>query len=307
MDVKESGFLTLGELLSIIAQGKKILLWSVSTFFFISILYLVFTTHKYVAEIHIGPNENALSQYSSRSTFPSLAGAAGLFGGAVSSGDYAKMIDLLTSQLVTRELFNEPKIVQAYFPAVWDEETAAWHPPSGAVQFIKSLIKKAFHRSAWTPPNAKQLSDIIKKDFFVNAVGETRLKKISYANKDPEIAQLILMKTLDISDKLIKKGNLSQVVNNIAYLESRLVRETLVEVKKELASQLVSEEKKKLALESELPYTYNQVGDFFIDESPTKPGIGGVLSLGLFAGLFFGLAVVFVRYSWMDNSRQSAV
>lgn len=149
---------------------------------------------------------------------------------------------------------------------------------------------------AGPPPGEKSLSSLIKNDFSTSGLGKTQLQKLSYAHEDPEIAKLILLHSLEAADEILKKGTLSQVEGNITYLERRLPQVTLIELSRELAFQFALEEKKKMALQSDLPYSFSYVGDLVLDRSPTKPSLAGILVLGIFAGLFLGFMIVFIRY-----------
>ncbi len=294
MENAETDFLTLRELFTILMNGKKVIFTTVSLFILGAVLFLIFTTHKYVADVYIGPNENALSQYTPKSSFGSLAGAAGLFGGN-EGGDFSKISDLITSELVARQLLKDSEIVEVYFPEIWDEKAGRWLPAKGIIATMKGAVAEIFGRPAWTPPDEKALSEILKKDFSSSSVGETQMKKISYAHKNPRIAKNILMKSLHIADSIIKQGNLLQIKNNINYLENRLPTIPLVEVRNQLTIQLAEEEKKKMVLESDLPYAYSQLDSIFVDSSPSRPSIFGVITLGFISGILFGAISIYIK------------
>lgn len=151
MNEAKTEFLTLSDLFEIVIKGKKIIILSVVMASIAAIVFLMFTTHRYVAEINIGPNENTLTKYSSDPGLGMLGSASSLFG-EEQGGDFNKLIHLLTSDLVAAEMLTDPRFPEIFYPEIWDEEKEDWLPPSGILPAIKSFIMQAFGRPGWTPP-----------------------------------------------------------------------------------------------------------------------------------------------------------
>lgn len=225
-----------------------------------------------------------------------LGALAGLAGLAAGVGAQATTFDRLKEAFKSFELAQTMDrkygLFMRIFGSGWDAKTQSWVRPEGWRFELDQRIKTFLRQPTWTPPNMESLASYIGGSIQVGELKGTPFVEIVVQHPNPEFGLELLKTAYAEADQLLRDQDRRQVNQRRAYIEERLARTSLNDMRQVLLTLMAQEERSAMLLESDLPYAARIIEPPYASSQPVvlRPAVEiGVRVLGGLA-----LAVVLV-------------
>ncbi|MFZ1989597.1 MAG: hypothetical protein WAW96_07465 [Alphaproteobacteria bacterium] len=153
-------------------------------------------------------------------TKPVTAGSALSLLARADSGelsDFALYTEVLTSLSVSQKIFDDhPEIVLQLFRAEW--RNGAWAPPHTMAQLIKNFVYGLVGASAWAPPDAWRLSQLLGGMVHIEKNGRNPIATISIRGRDRKFGIELLYVLHEEAESILKAEAYDRSENKAKFL-----------------------------------------------------------------------------------------
>ena len=149
-----------------LARARALGFVIVGVFVALAIVYVLIRAPVYRAEAAIGPVASTAGPSGATQAF---AAYAGVDLGSGDTGRFSKYLQVLHSYRLAQRLEDHHHVLKYLVPG-WDEQSHRWDPPSGIIPATSRFVKGIFGASAWQPPDAGTLANILSKKMRVERV-----------------------------------------------------------------------------------------------------------------------------------------
>ncbi len=144
-------------------------------------------------------------------------------------------------------------------------------------------------REKW---DAQSLSEYLNRRVQLDPLsGDSSLRRLSYAHPDKKFAAELLTRLHRITDEMIRSRILAQTNQRIKYLEDALAGTSNPDHKRSLASLLMEQERQKMMVSLDQPYSADIVEPAFVLSRTHWPDPYIIYPVFVFLGLVFGYIV----------------
>jgi hypothetical protein len=186
------------------------------------------------------------------------------------------------------------------FGSGWDPKGQRWIRPDGWLFNMGQALKGFFNQPTWSPPTMESLAKYIGGAIQIAKPKdkESPFYEISVEHQDPEFALSLLKLAYSEADQLLRDQDRREVTQRRAYLEERLARATLSDMRQVLVAMLGQEERSAMMLESALPYGARIIEPPYVSTEPVvlnpllEVGIRVVAAIMIATILVFGWTVL---------------
>jgi hypothetical protein len=189
-------------------------------------------------------------------------------------------------------LASKHRLLQRVYQGGWDEVSESWKRPTGDKFERRQRIRRYFGLSEWSPPSVHTLAGYLRGSIQVELMEDSSFFKISFRHGDPEFALEILTMVYDEADQLLRQQDLIESRLRRNYLERQLSSERLLDSRQALTSLLVSEERKAMLLETDLPYTARIIDPPYVTAKPDEPNLRFTIAFPAVIAVMIGLILI---------------
>ncbi|OYU15649.1 MAG: hypothetical protein CFE37_04825 [Alphaproteobacteria bacterium PA4] len=290
-------------LASIVRADARLLILAVLTGLALAIAYINVAERRYLVSFVLVPTQ--ASGAAEKLLGGSLGSLASFAGVDLPGGGDSLNFDLLPDAMVSREtattLANDPAILRATFPRLWDNASGRWKEPDGAVYNIIKAVRSAASVVLGTdgpkfkPPGPQDMQEFLSKRVTVSRDRKRPVITVSILHADPAYAKTLLYRAWLSSDQRMKMSALTRSKANIAYLSRRLNQTQALDYRLYLFTVMSQEEKRQMTTSSPLPYVAEPFGAPVASVKPVSPDILFTLLTFPLVALIIGIAVMVVR------------
>lgn len=299
LDMQAAG---MGELLRALAgQWRRLLLCALSGLS-LTVLALHLVTPCYTVSMVVGPpGRSGPAAMGPRA--PALSPAAGR--GIAEQGsaeevvsDFARYLALLTSVPVAERLTADTELMRGLFKEAWDPETGRWRPPPGIGPRMVRSLRWLAGDDGWAPPDAVDLSRLLKKELAVEAVNEGPLRRLVYRHERRDFALLLLTRLHGATEAHLRAEAERRLKAEMAHVNGRLSGISNLDRSRQLTGMVAEQEETLMMLEVGLPYAADLL------EPPAAPALADwpnpvpLIPAGTLAGFGLGLFVLAARHGY---------
>lgn len=225
--------------------------------------------------------------------FSSVASAFGF--GLAQSGtmtSFDRLTVLLGSVTLARRLQERHQLMQLVYSGSWDLEAQAWIRPSGERFERAERLRAFFNLAIWRPPSISSLARYVGSNVVIAELEGTGFREVTVASTDPDFARHLLETVYFEADELLREQDQESTQVQKAYLENKVEKSAIVEIRTGLVGLLMQQENKAMLLESDLPYSARIVEPAYTTDRPTAPNVKTYTGIGLVGGAGGGFALV---------------
>jgi hypothetical protein len=228
-----------------------------------------------------------------------LAGLAGLsIGSKAQATTFDRLKEAFKSFELAQTLDRKYGLFMRIYGAGWDAKTQSWIRPEGWRFELRQDIAEFLRQPTWAPPNMESLARYIGGSLQVTEVLKSPFIEIAVQHPDPEFALNLLKIAYAEADQLLREQDRRQVTQRRAYLEERLARTSLSDMRQVVLTLMAQEERSAMLLDSDLPYAARTIEPAYVSSTPValRPaieiGIRVLAALALAVALVAGWAIL---------------
>jgi uncharacterized protein involved in exopolysaccharide biosynthesis len=300
------------DLAKTIWNGKKLIIWIVAVFTFITIVLSLFMTNIYTAQAVIKPTSQIQSGGKVSSLMAQFGGLASLAGIAMpSSASSTEIVSLLESNILRKEIIETHQLLPVLFPDQWDEGKKAWKKPGinlNPLAFIAELRPaqpNAFKKEPGVPniwDGIRALNDIVKIDYDMKEDSIT----ISADFPDPDMAaKIVNYFIINLNDHMSSEAKRVAVINR-EYLEKQLQETNDLIVKQKIYNLIAEKIETVMMAEVKEGFAFKVLDPPMAPDMKSKPKRAIMVVVAFIMSLFFGVFVVLFRGYIKKNKATSA-
>ena len=272
---------TLLELLLILRDEWWVLVASVLTGVLVAIVLALTMSPVYRANVVVAEiNSAGVGQSATSSLLGQLGGLAGLagvnlrgFGNDLNNGR-----TIIQSRSFMEQFVKEQNLLPLLYPDLWDKDKNEW----------KADVNR--------PPALWQgANKFMREAFSFDEDSDTGLLTISVEWPDPSLASKWANRIVELANETARQHDIIDAGRSIAYLNDQIEKTNAVELQRVLYNLIETEQKTLMLANVRLDYVFRVVDPAIAPVTPAKPNRLFLLFLGVFAGGFLGLMIVFVR------------
>lgn len=258
--------------------------------------YIRSAEHKFTAGMVIGPISDT-NQLVGGMDFTANTGSGLLSAlSAPKVTPLATMKELLHSELVARELMQDPAIRDRFFPGLWDSGSGRWRQPTGFMPWVKGSIKSILGLPVWVQPSPGLLQQALATAIEVTDERETGFTTLSFSDRDPVFAERLLTAAAQTADRIMRERTRNEASRRIAFINQRLETDgrLSVEHRQVLIRFLANEEQKLIGVAAGTPMAADTIIPPKTSPQITSPNWKAVMAASLILGVFlcFGSIVL---------------
>ncbi|OYQ36457.1 hypothetical protein CHU95_04330 [Niveispirillum lacus] len=292
----------MGELLrALAAQWQRLLLCTLAGLT-MTVLSLHLVTPRYTVSMVVGPpGRSGPAAMGPRA--PALSPAAGR--GIAEQGsaeevvsDFARYLALLTSVPVAERLSADTAVMRGLFEDAWDPEAGDWRPPLGIGSWTVRSLRWLAGYPGWAPPDAVDLSRLLKKELAVEAVNEGPLRRLVFRHEKRSFALLLLTRLHAATEAHLRSEAGRRLKAEMVHVNDRLSGISNLDRSRQLTGMVAEQEETLMMLEVGLPYAADLL------EPPAAPALADwpnpvpLIPAGALAGFGLGLFVLAARHGY---------
>lgn len=292
----------MGDLLRALAARWRWLLLCGLAGLGLMLLALHLVTPRYTVSMVVGPpGRSGPSAMGPRA--PALSPAAGR--GIAEQGsaeevvsDFARYLALLTSVPVAERLTADAEVMRGLFEGAWDREAGRWRPPPGPGPMLIRALRWLAGYEGWAPPDAVDLSRLLKKELAVEAVNEGPLRRLVYRHEKRDFALLLLTRLHAATEAHLRQEAGRRLRAEMVHVNGRLSGISNLDRSRQLTGMVAEQEETLMMLEVGLPYAADLL------EPPAAPALADwpnpvpLIPAGALAGLGLGLFALAARHGY---------
>ena len=232
-----------------------------------------------------------------------LAGLAGLsIGTQAQATTFDRLKEVFKSFELAQTLDRKYGLFMRIFGGSWDAQTQSWKRPEGWRFELDQKIAAFLRQPTWTPPNMESLARYIGGSLTVAAVKDSPFVAITVQHPDPEFALNLLKVAYAEADQLLREQDQRQVTQRRKYLEERLARTSLSDMRQVLLTLMAQEERSAMLLDGDLPYAARTIEPAYASSTPItlRPtieiGTRVIAAIALAIALVAGWAILRGRF-----------
>ena len=188
-------------------------------------MFLITPKYRVTAVVVEKQDETTQGAGTSLTSSLSSLGSTLLGGRAALGTNYQQFLDLLTEPTVINRLPNRDEILHTVFKREWDSNQGAWKPHYGPSFFLNSI----FGLPGWQQPDARRLSELLKKTVIISPVNNTPLYEISWDWPDPKFGAELLSSLIKGADDSLRVHRGRELQSREAFIRSKLAMTSDVE------------------------------------------------------------------------------
>jgi uncharacterized protein involved in exopolysaccharide biosynthesis len=273
--------------ISLAAFGGAILL---------AIVYLNIATYRYTAELIVSPAQNDGARVGGGFGALRELGALGGFALPMNQGALPMMqfTETLTSRETAEALAADQRLMRQTFGSQWDEASGQWREPPSLLRPVRQTVMGLVGAPSrvWAPPGPVEMQEYLRRNLNVEENPRTPFVAIRLSHPDPDFAVLIINRTTDITNEMLRQRALDRTSENIRYISSQLALVTLAEHRSALAEALSQQEKQRMFASSSAPFAAEPLGQTVASPRPTSPSPLQVLVVAVVLGGLAGFLVL---------------
>lgn len=268
----------------------------------LTLLALHLVTPRYTVSMVVGPpGRSGPAAMGPRA--PALSPAAGR--GIAEQGsaeelvsDFARYLALLTSVPVAARLTADTQVMHGLFEDAWDKERGFWRPPPGPGAVLTRSLRWLAGYESWAPPDAVDLSRLLKKELAVEAVNEGPLRRLVYRHEKRDFALLLLTRLHAATEAHLREEASRRLKAEMSHVNGRLAGMANLDRSRQLSGMVAEQEETLMMLEVGLPYAADLL------EPPAAPTLADwpnpvpLIPAGALAGLGLGLFALAARHGY---------
>lgn len=222
-----------------------------------------------------------------------LAGLAGLsLGSQAQATTFDRLKEAFKSHELAQALDRKYGLFMRVFGAGYDPKTQTWTRPQGWRFELNQKIAEFLRQPTWAPPNMESLARYLGGALQVKEIKESPFIEIVVDHHDPEFALNLLKIAYAEADQLLREQDRREVSQRRAYLEERLARTSLSDMRQALIMLLAQEERSAMLLESNLPYAARVIEPAYVSSQPVPLNPTMEIGVRMLGGLALSLALV---------------
>jgi uncharacterized protein involved in exopolysaccharide biosynthesis len=235
----------------------------------------------------VTPDQNGKMESGSLgSVISQFSGLASMVGLGEENSEEAQDVATLKSQVLTRRFIQENNLLPILYAKKWDARTGHWR--TNDPERIPTLWK------------ANQFfKDRVRT---VTEDKETGLIKLSVTWTDANLAAQWANGLVAMTNDYLRNKELDQANRNIAYLEQKVQKTSLVGVQQGIYTLLQEEIGDAMVAQGKREYALKVIDPAFAPEKPYSPDKRLWALGGLLAGLLLSCGIVVFRASWAASS-----
>lgn len=231
-----------------------------------------------------------------------LGALAGLAGLSISSKAQATTFDRLKEAFKSFELAQtldrKYGLFMRIFGGSWDAQTQTWTRPQGWRFELDQSIAEFLRQPTWQPPSMESLANYIGGSMQVEEEKNSPFISIKVQHPDAEFALNLLKVAYAEADQLLREQDRRQINQRRSYLEERLARTSLNDMRQVVLTLMAQEERSAMLLDSDLPYAARTIEPPYVSSKPValKPpmeiGVRVIVAIALAIALVSGWAIL---------------
>lgn len=286
-------------------KARRLVLTIVAACLLLAIPYALTRQPVFEATAIIGPG--AAASTGPKDTLSSLAASAGF---AVNTGNNANVFDkyqhLLQATRLAEMLEQRQHVMRRLYAPLWDARAQRWKPPAGLFVALLSPLKAATG-SQWQPPTTQSLAEMLRRMVVIHqpeagsgglAALKSQLITVSLRYRDRQFAIALLNDILLDADILVRRDQLEETQNRIAYLEDALRNTSVVSLSNNLTQILGDQERVLMMVKADRYYAFDMVDPPNASFTPVGLGKMQILMLSIVFGLVVSAGAVFFMVRW---------
>lgn len=258
-----------GYILRELIGGWKFIAISVGVAIVLSFILLAILPKSYTATIVVQPAMRQPSDLSD--TLASQGLRLGGFRSSSSVTPFQRFINTLDSYDVAKRLQDKDKMLQRLYPNRWDAETKSWKPARGVGHWLSSIMKKMISFPAHDQPTVQDLEKYIHNNIRIVESEDTSIHELSFRHKSPEFARWFLQELVIATDDEIKNDTRASTFSYASYLLNEMDKITSTDLRTSLIELIIEQERKKMMIASNLPYSITIIDGPYVYDIPTSP------------------------------------
>lgn len=221
-----------------------------------------------------------------------LAGLAGLATGVAQATTFDRLKEAFKSFELAQTMDRKYGLFMRIFGAGWDAKTQSWIRPQGWRFELDQKLNAFLRQPTWSPPNMESLANYLGGSIQVGEVKGTPFIEIVVQHPDSEFALELLKTAYAEADQLLREQDRRQVNQRRSYIEERLARTSLSDMRQVLLLLMTQEERSAMLLESDLPYAARIIEPPYASSRPVALRPAVEIGVRVLAGLALAVALV---------------
>ena len=222
-----------------------------------------------------------------------LAGLAGLtIGSQQMATTFDRLKEVFKSFELAQTMDKKYGLFMRIFGGGWDAKTESWIRPQGWRFELDQDIAEFLSQPTWQPPNMESLARYLGGAMQVNEIKGSPFVEIAVQHPDPEFALNLLKVVYAEADQLLREQDRREVDQRRKYLEERLARTSLSDMRQVVLMLMAQEERSAMLLESELPYAARTIEPAYVSSQPVSLRPTIEIGIRVIGGLALGIALV---------------
>ncbi len=194
------------------------------------------------------------------------------FGQAARSGtQFDRFVHSVSTITLAKRLQEKYGLLQIVYKGAWNETTQSWREPGGEAHERSERARLFFNLAGWSPPDLEDLAKYLGAKFEVKEIKGTSFKSISFAHPDPDLALYLLKIVLEEALTKMREDSQKQMVEQKRYLEERLSKTTMVDLRASLVSLLATEERRAMMFQGDAPFVVRVIDPPYISKFLSQP------------------------------------
>lgn len=310
--------ISLPDLLAAVMRRKRVVLIFTACTFFLALLYAMFATPRYSAEIVVQPQTTqsggALAQLAGQ--LGSVSSMMGLDLGHATEVEN-NYLATLTSHDLELKFISQYDVAPLLFPDRWDAQSRSWRPlHPGALSRLSLWISHTLARMSgdkgWRPPsNAPtrwQLLNVFQRILEVKKKDSAGVVIVTIKYPDPKIAAAWANEYVALANGVIRARVVSETQVALAYLSQVAEKTAVTEVKNSTYLLIQRHLEEQIEAKSRPDYAFQVLDPAIAPGSPAPPGRKMVLIGAIVAGLLLGsMLAVFQEFFFAPRRRAAPV
>lgn len=161
---------------------------------------------------------------------------------------------------------------------------------------VAKIKEDSFWRGTKTEMNSPEdLAVYLAKNIKIETMGATSSRKITYRHSDPEFASKLLVLIRKADDQIIRTSVKAETETKITWLKAEFSKTLNPDHRQALAQLLMSEERRRMLLSLETPYAVNVIEEAAATPRPVVPNRPFILVMMMGVGMFCGAMYVLLK------------
>jgi LPS O-antigen subunit length determinant protein (WzzB/FepE family) len=296
----------LTELLSVLWQGKWIIITGVFLFSVLSIAYALHQPNTYKSEVLLSPAEEPQNGGIGglAGQFGGLASLAGVNLGSSTNNKTQLAIEILKSRQFIGSFIQKHDILPDLMAA------ESWNAQSNEIKYLSSLYEEK--NSKWVrqvsppfeaKPSLQEAYKEFRKIVKIETDKESGMITLSAEFISPYIAQQWVNWLVEDINQVMKERDVSEANKSTVFLTNQL-KETKIADIRAVLYKLVEEQAKTIMFANVRDeYVFKTIDPALVPEVKSGPKRALICILGALLGGIFGVVFITIRYFIRENAR----